>query len=329
MLTHAHISRRLGRIATLAALLALASSAFLESDGRTSDLTSRSTEASGAYGWPVKPFFAQHPVRGYFGDPRIGLTSGTMTHSFHFGIDISAPDGTPVYATLTGRVLREPSHPETVSVVAPDGHSHEYWHVVPAIRDGAAAIAYRTVVGYIASPWAHVHFSERRSGRYVNPLRPGALAPYHDGTSPMVKSLVAQRGDTVVPLRAVSGTVDLVAEAADETPLAVPAPWNDKPVTPALIRWRVLDGAGGVVLRWHTAVDVRFTIPSNDAYDRVYAVWTRQNSGYGRRGRYRFFLAHGLDTTELRDGTYVVEASAADTAGNTAVQRFAVRVDNG
>jgi Peptidase family M23 len=349
MFTHAHISRRLGRVATLAALLAAASALLFETDARTKSvsLTEGSTvrttvaaagathdtansrrETSGAYGWPVKPFFSQHPVRGFFGDPRIGLTAGTMTHSFHFGIDISAPNGTPVYATLTGRVVREPSHPETVSVVAQDGRRYEYWHLVPAIRNGASAIAYRTVVGYIASPWAHVHFSERRGGRYVNPLRPGALAPYRDGTSPTVKSFVAQRGDDVVRLRATSGTVDLVAEAADETPVAVRAPWNDKPVTPALVRWRMLDAAGAAVLTWRTAVDVRLTIPSDDSYTSVYAVWTRQNSGYGRRGRYRFYLTHGLDTSRLPDGAYVVEVAAADTAGNTARQRFPVKVDN-
>src|SRR5918992_5831090 len=46
------------------------------------------------YGWPVKPFDRQHPVRGYFGDPRIGGAHGT-SKQFHFGIDVSAPNGTP------------------------------------------------------------------------------------------------------------------------------------------------------------------------------------------------------------------------------------------
>src|SRR5262245_57312365 len=43
------------------------------------------------YGWPVKPFNRQHPVRAFLNDPRIGSNGGT---SFHFGIDVSAPDGT-------------------------------------------------------------------------------------------------------------------------------------------------------------------------------------------------------------------------------------------
>ena len=50
-----------------------------------------------AYRWPLKPFGRQHPVRAFFGDPRIA--NHGRTRQFHFGIDISAPNGTPVYAT--------------------------------------------------------------------------------------------------------------------------------------------------------------------------------------------------------------------------------------
>ena len=59
---------------------------------------------SGSYPWPVKPFDRQHPVRGNFGDPRTlfntppttdGALTGGGSFQFHFGVDISAPDGTP------------------------------------------------------------------------------------------------------------------------------------------------------------------------------------------------------------------------------------------
>ena len=53
------------------------------------------------YPWPVKPFDRQHPVRAFFNDPRIADAS----HAFHFGIDISAPDRTPVYAVKPGKVF--------------------------------------------------------------------------------------------------------------------------------------------------------------------------------------------------------------------------------
>ena len=52
------------------------------------------------YCWPLEPFDSPHPVRAYFNDPRIAEAS----EAFHFGIDISAPNGTPVYAVEAGVV---------------------------------------------------------------------------------------------------------------------------------------------------------------------------------------------------------------------------------
>ena len=45
---------------------------------------------------PVKPFDEQHPVRGFFCDPRIGAKG---SKAFHFGVDVAAPDGTAVAAS--------------------------------------------------------------------------------------------------------------------------------------------------------------------------------------------------------------------------------------
>ena len=130
--------------------------------------------SSSSYGWPVEPFHRQHPVRGFFGDPRIAEDGKGTTHSFHFGIDISCPDGTPVYATMSGRVVLDRRHHETISIVGADGDlTFSYWHVVPSVHDGQVAVAYRTVLGHVAKGWAHVHFSESRNGTYVNPLRAG------------------------------------------------------------------------------------------------------------------------------------------------------------
>lgn len=281
---------------------------------------------SARYGWPVKPFFSQHPVRGFFGDPRVGMTPNGVTHTFHFGVDVSCPNGTAVYATVTGTVDLESFRPEVVSVLAGDGRTElQYWHIKPSVRDGQRVVAYRTVVGYVQAPWAHVHFSELRGGRYVNPLRSGAMGPFADATRPAVRNLRIEREGRALASSSVGGTIDLVIEANDTTPLAVPAPWNDKPVTPAVLRWRLVDTSGGAVIGWKTAVDVRQVIPPDSEYDRVFARWTRQNKA-ARPGRYRFHLARGLDTRDLAPGAYVIEVEARDVRGNATVGRFELTV---
>ncbi len=256
-----------------------------------------------AYAWPVKPFRAQHPVRGFFGDPRI--SNHQQSRQFHFGVDISAPNATPVYATLTGTASIHPLHDTTVLISGPDGAEFSYWHVVPTVRTGQRVVAYRTLIGHIEAPYAHVHFSEMRHGRYLNPLRAGALGPYVDRTRPTVGS-VATDGR------------HLVAEAYDETPLAVPRPWHDLPVMPALVRWRLLDAKRRPVSDWSTALDVRLTIPPASAFDDVWAPGTSQNH-VRAPGRYRVVLSR--DVARFRGGAYLVEVSVRDTRGNTATRR--------
>jgi len=324
--THPHLTARgpwsWALAAAVAALATLLSSAVFVPDATAADSTVT------GYGWPVKPFHRQHPVRGFFGDPRIGMTPKGWEQSFHFGIDVSCPNGTPVYATLDGVVRLESFRPETVAVVAYDGHTEfQYWHIVPSVRNGQRVTAYRTVVGHAAPPWEHVHFAESRNGAYLNPLRAGALGPFADRTRPWIKHLSADTDGRPVPVRATHGVVDLVVEAYDTTPIPVPGRWGGKPVTPALVRWRVTGAGGRVVLPWSTAIDHRLRIPSNDRYLTQYARWTRQNKK-NRIGRYRFVLRAGWDSRTVADGRYVVEVAASDVCGNTTVARFPIRIAN-
>jgi hypothetical protein len=283
--------------------------------------------ADASYGWPVKPFHQQHPVRGFFGDPRIAGSS----HTIHFGVDVSAPNGTAVYATIDGTAYPHPLHPsDVVMVTGAGGVTFEYWHIVPAVRSGQRVVAYRTVVGRIAPPWAHVHFSERHGSTYVNPLRPGAMQPFRDTTRPTVHAITCERNGVPVGSR-VSGTVDIVVEAWDETPLPVPAPWGGKPVAPAFIDWRLIGDRGLLAASsWHTAVDFRDALPLSP-FASIYARWTRQNRpgpGQGRSGRYRYYLAHGLDTRTLPNGPYRVVVRARDDAGNERTVSRAFTVAN-
>jgi hypothetical protein len=270
------------------------------------------------YSWPLKPFDRAHPVRAYFNDPRISGAS----HAFHFGIDISAPNGTPVYAVSAGVVHLEDAR--AVSVAAADV-DFGYWHVVPVVRH-LERVARHQLLGHVEAPWLHVHFAERRGGVYRNPLRKAGLAPWRDQTKPKVTAIRFLRGGREVPPSLVAGAVDVVAEAHDMPPIKVPAPWNGLPVTPARLRWRVLRN-GRVVRKWHTPVDFTKGLLPQDRYHGIYAPGTTQNHA-GEPAVYRFFLAHTWTTSTLPDGTYALEVEASDLAGNTGTKTQAFTIAN-
>ena len=191
---------------------------------------------SGSYGWPVKPFDRQHPVRGNFGDPRTvfdgrrsqsTVDSGDGLFQFHHGVDISAPDGSPVYAVADGTITR--TRGDRVTVECRNGRAIQYWHItVAGIRVGQHAVAGRTLLGYILPKREHVHLTQLQSDQPVNPLAPGGLTPYRDTTRPTVLDISFRRSDLSAALlpRALSGRVELFAETIDIAALPVPGRWN-------------------------------------------------------------------------------------------------------
>lgn len=271
-----------------------------------------------SYSWPLQPFDQPHPVRAYFNDPRISGDS----KAFHFGIDISAPNGTPVYAVEAGQVHLEDARAISVAAGSVD---FGYWHIVPAVQHHQLVDRHQ-LLGHIDAPWLHVHFAERRDGTYRNPLRPGALSPWHDSTKPQINRVTFSRHGTELATTAVNGAVDVIAEAHDTPPIPVPAPWSGLPVTPARIRWRVLHGTE-VSRSWHTPVDFTSRLLPQSDFSRIYAPGTRQNHA-GAPGSYRFYLAHTWSTAVLPDGTYQLEVEALDLAGNTGTLREAFTLAN-
>ena len=206
-----------------------------------------------SYGWPVKPFDQQHPVRGFFCDPRIGAKG---SKALHFGVDVSAPDGTPVYAVAGGTVHSEGA--QNVGVVTGSGRSHGYWHIVKRVQHGQRVRKHQ-LLGHVAKTWGHVHFAERIDGHYWNPLRDGALTPFHDFGAPVIDRIVAERGGRVLQPGALIGVVNLIAVAHDNPPISAPPPWRGLPVTPALVRWRLVRD-GRAVIPWRVAADFRSTL---------------------------------------------------------------------
>ena len=269
--------------------------------------------AHASYPWPLKPFDRPHAIRGYFNDPREDFAGPEPSYSFHFGIDISAADGAPVYAVEAGRAS---TPPDAVTVTTASGHDFGYWHVDAAVKEDEHVEAGQ-LIGYVKPGWGHVHFAENVNGVYLNPLRPGALTPYTDTTSPTVAAVTITRAGKPVDPRRVSGVVSLTCDAYDIPPLAPRPPWRDTRVTPALVRWRIYRADGRPAMRWKTAVDFRFALLPSALFNLVYAPGTRQNRA-GRPGRYVFYLKAGWSSAKLRNGSYKLLVGAWDTRGNSA-----------
>jgi hypothetical protein len=342
MTTSSHSPRGLeGHIAPIvAALVLLAAGSCLSSTTPAAVAASHDT----SYGWPVTPFDQAHPIRGNFGDPRTiffgpptqrTLLGGAGSFQFHFGVDVSAPDGTPVYPVVSGRV-QFVDYGEVI-VDAGDGRTFEYWHILPAVSVGQQVDVDSTVLGRILKGQGHVHLTERDGGVAVNPLAPGHLEPYSDHTKPRVDAVYFRRSVTSSDLmpELLRGRVEIIASAYDMPSLPVPGEWNGLPVTPALVTWRVEQAVTHrVVVRDRVAFDVRHTFPSNGLFWSVFARGTQQNMcvfgkhySYMQPGHYLFRLAPGgFDTRTLRDSVYDLIVTATDIRGNSSslVERFSV-----
>jgi hypothetical protein len=323
-----HISRRCRPFiasAVLVPALLLALSAYTPAASGSKTATAQLTQTRSlgrlaavrpSYGWPLKPFNRQHPVRAYLNDPRNGHGDAK---SFHFGIDVSGANGTPVYAVEAGQVFI--TRGRMAVAVKGAARTFGYWHVMPAVRNHQI-VRLHQLLGYICSMdggGAHVHLAERRNdnGEYVNPLRPGGIGPYVDRTPPTVASVqFLSHGQELAP-DGLSGRVQVIVDAFDTTPMLVSAPWSNMPVTPARIRWSIMHGSRSVVAL-QTAADFSKTMLPAKLYDSIYAPGTVQNF-VGAPGHYRFYLTHGLVASRLPAGVSRLRIEATDTRGNRVV----------
>jgi hypothetical protein len=287
------------------------------------------------YPWPLKPFYRQHQIRGYFGDPRTVVYAPRLgLFAFHNGVDISAWTGNKVYPVVSGVVVH--AKPDEVVVRSPGGRTFQYIHVRRRVHQGEHVVASRTVLGNVSHPWEHVHLTELRGGCVVNPLAPGHLSPYRDVTVPSVASVsfTTASGGRLGP-GDLHGFVEAVARAEDRPTPPVSGIWRRMPVAPALVRWSIRT-RGGRRVAGGTVVDFRITEPPTQDFCRVYAPGTVQNFAaddgrfhWGQPGRYLFRLtATPFDTAGLANGRYRLTVVAADTAGNSGTRTVAIRIDN-
>jgi murein DD-endopeptidase MepM/ murein hydrolase activator NlpD len=351
------VSRRWNLVMLAAAVVvgAIAGRALFDRDATASVLrraivrvspTQKSQRYS--YGWPVKPFDRQHPIRGYFGDPRTSfrglptlhdLLTGVCACSYHRGIDISAPDGSPVYPVRSG-VVRIVNG-DWVRVRSERGVAFEYWHIHPSVGVGTHVVRDKTVLGTIYAGAEHIHLTQLHDGRAVNPLAPGNIGPYADTTPPRITAITFRPADSQPDLlpEDVHGSVELVAAAFDTPPIPVPGMWRGLPVSPARLSFHITHVPdGSTVMAERTVIDATHTLPGRRLW-RTYARGTRMNMA--RMGGHRAWYEPGvylfkltrtpLDTRTVPNGVYTLTVTAWDTAGNhgSATQIFSVHNRSG
>lgn len=113
----------------------------------------------------TSPFgMRDHPILGY---PRM-----------HNGVDMAAPQGTPIYATRSGKVTTASYQAGGagyyVSINHGDGFASIYMHMTNYVVSAGQYVEQGQVIGYVGntglSKGAHLHFGISYNGTYVNPM---------------------------------------------------------------------------------------------------------------------------------------------------------------
>ena len=275
--------------------------------------------ASAAYGWPIKPFNRQHPVRGQINDPRMdGSTSDTSTSlTFHSGVDIATPDGTAVYSVAPGRVHYLNRSESAIAVRRTNvAIVFEYWHIVPVVGN-RARVKRHTLLGYVEQGRGHVHFAQKENNIYVNPLRRGGLTPYTDTKPPTINKVSYYDGDGAdhnLDNAVVSGKIRIVVNAYDTQELT--SNWPKAVVTPAWIGWELIDASGRKIEHKHR--DFGRKLYRVNAVD-IFAPGTLKNGmkkGSFVVGNYNYWIGPERNTTRVQSGAYRLITTVTDVRGN-------------
>jgi peptidase M23-like protein len=301
-----------------------------------------SANAASAYPWPLKPFDQQHPIRANFGDPRTRflntmLTDGLQgpgTFLFHNGIDIAAPEGTPAYPVVSGKVRYIDD--TAISVKTKGRGVFQYFHLLVEVRNGQHVVAGKTVLGYVMRAYGHVHLSWIRGDRVWNPLARGGIAPYRDRTIPQVHAINVRPAGSLLGFDSttVCGTVSLVAAADDAAPMAVPGVFAGFPLSPALVSWSLAKVGGNTYVENAPAADFRTTLVAPRYFWDVYARGSYQNAPrfsnrqYFMPGRFVYNLASFVDTRSYPNGLYEITVDVGDMRGNSSEAALEFKIDN-
>ena len=105
---------------------------------------------------------------------RVSPTAGAST--YHQGVDLAAPQGTPVYASRAGRVTVAGYGSAAgyyVSINHLDGYSSMYMHLNNYVVSSGQTVSAGQLIGYVGRSGVatgyHLHFGIAYNGAYVNP----------------------------------------------------------------------------------------------------------------------------------------------------------------
>ena len=135
--------------------------------------TTPSTQAPSSSGW-IKP------LKSYTFTSAFGMRMHPIKKKWlmHEGVDLSAPQGTPIYAAKAGKVTRTAFQAGGagyyVSINHGDGFSSVYMHMTHYIVSPGQYVSTGQVIGYVGSTGGstgpHLHFGISYNGTYVNPM---------------------------------------------------------------------------------------------------------------------------------------------------------------
>jgi murein DD-endopeptidase MepM/ murein hydrolase activator NlpD len=114
-------------------------------------------QISSPYGWRI------HPIQ--------------KKRSFHAGVDIAAPKGTPILASKRGKVIyagRRAGYGNLIIVSHPDGYSTRYAHCSSIVAKKGQQVKAGQLIGRVGATGMatgnHLHFEIRKNGNTLNPL---------------------------------------------------------------------------------------------------------------------------------------------------------------
>lgn len=135
--------------------------------------TTPSTQAPSSSGW-VKPL-SSYSITSPFG---MRIHPIHKVWKMHNGVDMSAPQGTPIYAAKSGKVTTTSYQAGGagyyVSINHGDGYASIYMHMTHYIVSPGQYVSAGQVIGYVGSTGGstgpHLHFGISHNGSYVNPM---------------------------------------------------------------------------------------------------------------------------------------------------------------